>query len=106
EVHSAEGAATNKQRLEVIKEQQDLIEDEAEQDHASTSSGFATPRDVDDIDEKEERQAMAEAEGLGPKQVGEMVEAEKELNKAAETAEMVEAELRASAGASKQQEQK
>ncbi|KAJ4318489.1 LETM1 domain-containing protein ylh47 [Fusarium piperis] len=106
EVHTAEGAATNKQRLEVIKEQQDLIEDEAEQDHASTSSGFATPRDVDDIDEKEERQALAEAEGLGKKQVGEMVEAEKELNKAAETAQMVEAEIRASAGAAKQQEQK
>ncbi|KAI8656463.1 hypothetical protein LRP88_11768 [Fusarium phalaenopsidis] len=106
EVHTAEGAATNKQRLEVIKEQQDLIEDEAEQDHASTSSGFATPRDVDDIDEKEERQALAEAEGLGKKQVGEMVEAEKELNKAAETAEIMEAEIRASAGAAKQQEQK
>ncbi|KAM0438661.1 hypothetical protein ACHAPT_001417 [Fusarium lateritium] len=106
EVHTAEGAATNKQRLEVIKEQQDLIEDEAEQDHASTSSGFATPRDVDDIDEKEERQALAEAEGLGKKQVGEMVEAEKELSKAAETAETVEAEIRASAGAAKQQEQK
>ncbi|RSM18658.1 hypothetical protein CDV31_002587 [Fusarium ambrosium] len=92
EVHTAEGAATNKQRLEVIKEQQDLIEDEAQQDHASTSSGFATPRDVDDIDEKEERQALAEAEGLGKKQVGEMVEAEKELNKAAETAGVLEAE--------------
>ncbi|UPL02294.1 hypothetical protein LCI18_013228 [Fusarium solani-melongenae] len=104
EVHTAEGAATNKQRLEVIKEQQDLIEDEAEQDHASTSSGFATPRDVDDIDEKEERQALAEAEGLGKKQVGEMVDAEKELNKAAETAEMVEAEIKASAGAAKQEQ--
>jgi LETM1 and EF-hand domain-containing protein 1 len=104
EVHTAEGAATNKQRLEVIKEQQDLIEDEAEQDHASTSSGFATPRDVDDIDEKEERQALAEAEGLGKKQVGEMVDAEKELNKAAETAEIVEAEIKASAGAAKQEQ--
>ncbi|KAM6516387.1 LETM1 domain-containing protein ylh47 [Fusarium falciforme] len=104
EVHTAEGAATNKQRLEVIKEQQDLIEDEAEQDHASTSSGFATPRDVDDIDEKEERQALAEAEGLGKKQVGEMVDAEKELNKAAETAEMVEAEIKASAGAAKEEQ--
>ncbi|RSL74909.1 hypothetical protein CEP51_011363 [Fusarium floridanum] len=104
EVHTAEGAATNKQRLEVIKEQQDLIEDEAQQDHASTSSGFATPRDVDDIDEKEERQALAEAEGLGKKQVGEMVEAEKELTKAAETAEVLEAEIKASAGAAKQEQ--
>ncbi|KAF4973108.1 hypothetical protein FZEAL_9417 [Fusarium zealandicum] len=106
EVHSAEGAATNKQRLEVIKEQQDLIDDEAEQDQASTSSGFATPRDVDDIDEKEERQAMAEAEGLGKKQVGEMVDAEIELSKVAEAAEAVEAEIKASAGAVKQQQQK
>ncbi|KNB03215.1 hypothetical protein FOXG_05773 [Fusarium oxysporum f. sp. lycopersici 4287] len=103
EVHSAEGAATNKQRLEVIKEQQDLIEDEAEQDQASQSSGFATPRDTDDIDEKEERLAQAQAEGLGKKQVSEMVEAEMELAKAAESAASLEREIHASSGASKEQ---
>ncbi|KAI5459157.1 LETM1-like protein-domain-containing protein [Mariannaea sp. PMI_226] len=81
EVHNAEGAATNKLRLEVIKEQQELIEDEAEQDHASQSTGFATPRDMEDIDEKEERQATAEAAGIEKKPVAEMVEAESELAK-------------------------
>lgn len=62
EVHNAEGAATNKQRLEVIKEQEDLIEDEAEQNQVNKN--YATPRDVDDIDDKEERlhaKAAAEA---------------------------------------------
>ncbi|KAJ4015414.1 LETM1 domain-containing protein ylh47 [Fusarium irregulare] len=103
EVHSAEGAATNKQRLEVIREQQELIEDEAEQDQASQSSGFATPRDTDDIDEKEERLAQAQAEGLGKKQVSEMLEAEIELNKAAETAKSLEQEIQASSGSSKEQ---
>ena len=61
EVHNAEGAATNKQRLEVLKEQEDLIEDEAEQNQENQETGFATPRDVDNIDEKEERQQHAEA---------------------------------------------
>jgi len=103
EVHSAEGAATNKQRLEVIREQQELIEDEAEQDQASQSSGFATPRDTDDIDEKEERLAQAQAEGLGRKQVSEMVEAETELAKAAESARSLEQEIHASSGSSKEQ---
>ncbi|KAH7179147.1 LETM1-like protein-domain-containing protein [Fusarium flagelliforme] len=103
EVHSAEGAATNKQRLEVIREQQELIEDEAEQDQASQSSGFATPRDTDDIDEKEERLAQAQAEGLGKKQVSEMLEAEIELDKAAETAKSLEQEIHASSGSSKEQ---
>ncbi|KAH7155881.1 LETM1-like protein-domain-containing protein [Dactylonectria estremocensis] len=84
EVHTAEGAATNKLRLEVIKEQQELIKDEAEQDHASQSTGFATPRDLDDIDEKEERLATAEAAGLEKKPAGEMVEAEIELARVAE----------------------
>ncbi|KAH7156689.1 LETM1-like protein-domain-containing protein [Dactylonectria macrodidyma] len=84
EVHNAEGAATNKLRLEVIKEQQELIKDEAEQDHASQSTGFATPRDLDDIDEKEERLATAEAAGLEKKPASEMVEAEIELARVAE----------------------
>lgn len=89
EVHSAEGAATNKQRLEVLKEQQELIEDEAQQDHASQSTGFATPRDVDNIDEKEEVRLTAEAAGLEKKQASEMVDAEKETIKA------IEAEIKA-----------
>lgn len=65
EVHNAEGAATNKQRLEVLKEQQDLIEEENEQNEESQSTGMATPRDVDDIDERE---ASAAEQGEGLKQ--------------------------------------
>ena len=82
EMHSAEGAATNKQRLEVLKEQQDLIEDELAQDEESQSSGMATPRDTEDIDEKEERQMSAAAEGIAKNQAGEMVDAESDLAKA------------------------
>ena len=78
EVHHAEGAATNKQRLEVIREQQDLIEDENEQNEESQSTGMATPRDVEDIDEKEEREQHAQEAGAGKKQAGEMVDAEQD----------------------------
>ena len=78
EVHNAEGAATNKQRLEVLKEQQDLIEEENEQDEENKESGRATPRDDEDIDEKEERRMEAEAQNASKDQVSEAVDAEKE----------------------------
>lgn len=50
EIHSAEGAATNKQRLEVFKEQQELIEEENEQRSEGTAP--AAPYYDRDIDEK------------------------------------------------------
>jgi len=78
EVHNAEGAATNKQRLEVLKEQQDLIEEENEQDEENKESGRATPRDDEDIDEKEERRMEAEAQNASKDQVSEAIDAEKE----------------------------
>jgi len=78
EVHNAEGAATNKQRLEVLKEQQELIEEENEQDEENKAAGAATPRDDEDIDEKEERRMEAEAAGAEKDQVGDAVDAEKE----------------------------
>jgi len=79
EVHNAEGAATNKQRLEVLKEQQELIEEENEQDSSNKESGQVTPRDDEDIDEKEERRMeMAEASGVEKEQVSEAVDAERE----------------------------
>ncbi|KHN94700.1 LETM1-like protein [Metarhizium album ARSEF 1941] len=84
EVHNAEGAATNKQRLEVLKEQQELIEEENEQNEESQSTGMATPRDVDDIDEREEKMIHAEAEGVDKKAAGEMVDAEREQSQASE----------------------
>jgi len=61
EVHTAEGAATNKQRLEVLKEQQELIEEENEQSTESGSSGN-TPKDDQDIDEREEAQPQKKEE--------------------------------------------
>lgn len=87
EVNHAEGAATNKQRLEVLKEQQELIEDEKKQDEESQSTGMATPRDTEDIDEKEEREereAAARAEGVDKGAAAEMVAAERDQAKAAE----------------------
>ncbi|TGJ85104.1 hypothetical protein E0Z10_g3651 [Xylaria hypoxylon] len=76
EVHNAEGAATNKQRLDVLKEQQELIEEENEQEQESQDTGFATPKDVDNIDEKEDRQLAASEQGLDKDVVGEAVDAE------------------------------
>ena len=52
EVHNAEGAATNRQRLEVLKEQQELIEEENEQQGVHTESGKGAPKDTENIDEK------------------------------------------------------
>lgn len=55
EVHTAEGAATNKQRLEVLKEQQELIDEENEQSEAQRESGKESQvSDREDIDEKDE----------------------------------------------------
>ncbi|KAK7962316.1 MRS7 family protein [Apiospora aurea] len=76
EVHNAEGAATNRQRLEVLKEQQELIDEENEQNQENQDTGLATPRDVEDIDEKEDRQAAADQAGVEKSQVGEAVQAE------------------------------
>jgi len=55
-VHNAEGAATNRQRLEVLKEQQELIDEEREQalDGSPHPEGTTAPRDVNNIDDKEE----------------------------------------------------
>jgi len=79
EVHNAEGAATNKQRLEVLKEQQELIQDENEQDESNKKAGSATPRDDENIDEKEERRAEVKADTADnavEDQANEAVEAE------------------------------
>lgn len=84
EVHNAEGAATNKQRLEVIKEQEELIEEENEQNSENEGKGVAAPKDIEDIDEKEE--AKIEAPGSGAeKQPAEATEAMVEGAKAEQT---------------------
>jgi LETM1 and EF-hand domain-containing protein 1 len=62
EVHTAEGAATNKQRLEVLREQQELIEDENEQSEKQSEGGkSARVSDMDNIDEKEDEQRPEDA---------------------------------------------
>jgi len=63
EVHTAEGAATNKQRLEVLKEQQELIEEENLQTKSVENQATASPKDEDNIDEedKPKRQAAKDA---------------------------------------------
>lgn len=86
EVHNAEGAATNKLRLEVLKEQEELIEDENEQNESNQESGMATPRDVEDIDEKEEREMAAKSDGVEKDQVKEAMQAEIDAAQAEEVA--------------------
>ncbi|XXH05530.1 hypothetical protein Hte_011960 [Hypoxylon texense] len=87
EVHNAEGAATNKQRLEVLKEQQELIEEENEQNQENQNTGLATPKDVDDIDEKDEDRAMlaASEQGLDKDVVTEAAAAEADQAQAQDT---------------------
>jgi len=54
EVNTLEGAATNKQRLEVLREQQELIEEENEQSSESASEASKkASKDDQNIDEKE-----------------------------------------------------
>lgn len=77
EVHNAEGAATNKQRLEVLREQQELIEEENEQNEENSESGGSAPKDYDNIDEEDQRKASAKAEeGRIQKQLDEASKAE------------------------------
>ena len=63
EVHNAEGATTNKQRLQVLKEQQELIQEENEQAEQQRASGREDTNvdDKEDIDEKEEDTKQQEA---------------------------------------------
>lgn len=86
EVHNAEGAATNKQRLEVLREQQELIEEENEQNNENSETGRATPKDNENIDEKEDqRRADAKADGKDEGQAVEASEAEREGSEAERT---------------------
>lgn len=62
EVHTAEGAATNKQRLEVLREQQELIDEENEQSEKQREGGKeSTVRDIENIDEKDDEIRQEEA---------------------------------------------
>lgn len=80
EVHNAEGAATNKQRLEVVKEQEELIEEENEQNSESEEKGVSAPKDTEDIDDKEDNKNQTAEAGTNP-QSGEANEAMKDGEK-------------------------
>lgn len=81
EVHNAEGAATNKQRLEVVKEQQELIEEENMQRKENEEKGVSAPKDTEDIDDKEEAKVEASSDKNG-QQATEATEAEKDQERA------------------------
>jgi LETM1 and EF-hand domain-containing protein 1, mitochondrial len=94
EVHNAEGAATNKQRLEVVKEQQELIEEENEQNTSSDESGVSSPKDTEDIDDKEEQRTdSSSSKGSNP-QIAEASEAEADKEQAEKQMEASKTQLK------------
>lgn len=70
EVHTAEGAATNKQRLEVFKEQQDLIDEENKELRAKAPKA---PYYDQDIDEKVSDVAIADKQLAGAQEIQQAV---------------------------------
>ena len=89
EVHNAEGAATNKQRLEVLKEQQELIEEENEQNQENGESAHSSPKDDKNIDEDDQKKATSNPEAEEG-QAGEAAQAEHETAAAVEDQAKVE----------------
>lgn len=82
EVHNAEGAASNKQRLEVLKEQQDLIEEENEQEEENKGSGKESVQDNEDIDDKPKMKADESRSGEEDLSAREAREAEGDVEEA------------------------
>ena len=83
EVHNAEGAATNKQRLEVLKEQEDLIEEENEQNE-ETGAVRATPKDTENIDDDQKKAKAKAASDAESAQQAEATAAEVDASQAEE----------------------
>jgi len=82
EVHNAEGVTTNKQRLQVLKEQQELIEEENEQASEQRASGRSDSevKDIENIDEKEDEARQHAALTKGQQEIKqEMSESESDL---------------------------
>jgi len=63
EVHNAEGAATNKQRLEVLREQQELIDEENEQQDTNKDVKIDDRENIDEKDDDGRQEAALAAEG-------------------------------------------
>ncbi|KAL3435721.1 LETM1-like protein-domain-containing protein [Aspergillus tetrazonus] len=78
EVHNAEGAATNKQRLEVIKEQQELIDEENQQNSENEEKGVVAPKDTENIDEDHKYETTQSGEASEAMQEGEKAEEDAE----------------------------
>ncbi|KAL4737817.1 LETM1-like protein-domain-containing protein [Aspergillus similis] len=78
EVHNAEGAATNKQRLEVIKEQQELIDEENQQNSENEEKGVAAPKDTENIDEDHKYETSQSGEASEAMQEGDKAEKDAE----------------------------
>lgn len=98
EVHHAEGAATNKQRLEVLKEQEELIEEENAQSQPD-QDGDAQPATVSDrenIDEKDETTTTSTT-GVEPGEGAEAVEAKEAEGEAAKVEEKEKEKAKADA---------
>ena len=76
EVHNTEGSTTNKQRLEVLKEQQELIKEENEQTETVENKAAASPKDHEDIDEDDKPKPNETAEAKDAKETEESKEAE------------------------------
>lgn len=99
EVHTAEGAATNKQRLEVLKEQQELIEEENLQTKSVDSHASASIKDTEDIDEDDKPKRQPAEESKEAKEAEESKEAEASTgDNAGGSAERAEQDERARKG--------
>ncbi|KAK3047375.1 LETM1 domain-containing protein ylh47 [Extremus antarcticus] len=84
EVHTAEGAATNRQRLEVLREQQELILEEQEQaeiqkDSRGQASTVSDREDIDEKDEDSRQEAALAQESEGTAATGEDEDAKMKL---------------------------
>jgi LETM1 and EF-hand domain-containing protein 1 len=88
EVHNAEGAATNKQRLEVLKEQQELIKEENEQEVQVKEGGKESVQDVEDIDEKPKIKAAETNDAKDDPAAKEAREAEVDVEEAGKKEEL------------------
>lgn len=86
EVHNAEGAATNKQRLEVLKEQEELIEEEREQSEAGGAEGGKVVKDHESLDEEEAAQ-VRDAEAKAAEEEGQKAEEQQQKQEKAEQTE-------------------
>ncbi|KAK5715788.1 LETM1 domain-containing protein ylh47 [Elasticomyces elasticus] len=104
EVHTAEGAATNRQRLEVLREQQELIQEENEQaeEQKKGGSSAASVSDKENIDEKDEDEENKQTEVMAKQDGGDDGEdgkrAEVLAKQTGEGGESVESEKTAATG--------